>query len=336
MFSFALAASMATAGCGDDEGGTARTPDSGVKTDGAAAAGTGGAADTGGSTDTGGTPSACAPKTPGTYSSPSYSTNAAIELQLRTQTAAFLKPMRDAAMDLAMKPKAADMKALFDAGTPSLRSLTTSYYASEIDAWLAAFEAAAGNTWKPAEPPPATGGKYGADIFTPAGIDIRQPIEKGMFAATHYNRALALMNGAVTDATVDRMIALFGSHPSFPAHEAMPANPDTWTATYVKRRTKQDDTAGIYFKIKNTVIEAQAAAAAGASCDTTLKAALKTLRESWERVLFATVIYYANDARAKLTKDNATEADVSGGLHGMGEAIGFVHGFVDCPLPAAW
>lgn len=285
----------------------------------------------GGSPDAGTVPSACAPKIPGTYGSPNFATNAAAELQLRAQTTAFLQPMRAAAMDLALRPKAADMKALFEMGMPSLRALTTSYYAPTIDVWLVAFEAAAGNSWKPAEPPPATGGKYGADIFTPDGVDIRQPIEKGMFGATHYNQALVLMDGSVTTATVDRLLALFGSSPSFPAHDAMLMPADTWAAVYAKRRTKAGDVSGMYFKIKSTFVAAQAAAEGGAPCAETLRATLQALKESWEKVIFSTVIYYANDARVKLTKDAATEADIYKGLHAIGEAIGFVHGFRGLP-----
>jgi hypothetical protein len=310
-----LSSLLALAACQDGAGGSTPAADAAA-----------GAAPDGGSP----VPAVCRPRTPDAYPGGAFAANAADDLALRARFTAFLKPMRDAAADLALVPRAADLEALFEAGTPSLRSLTSAYYAPKIETWLAAFEAAAGKTWMPAEPPPATGGKFGADIYTRDGVDIRQAIEKGMFGATFYNQALALMKGPVSAATVDRLVALYGAHPSFPMNDnaMMTDNPDVWAAQYAKRRTKKDAPApGLYLQIKGDLVAAHAAAEGGAACEAVLRASLKSFREGWERVLFATVIYYANDAKVKLTKDNATAAEISGGLHSVGEALSFTHGF---------
>jgi hypothetical protein len=321
-----MAASLASlslvAACDDDRGGTPSVDANGVPE------GDGGVAD--GPLAAGGSTGACAPATPGTYGGADFATNAAAELKLRDQLTAFLKPMREAAMDLALMPKASDLKDLFEAGTPSLRSITTSYYAPEIEGWLDTFEAAAGHMWMPTEPPPVSGGKYGPDIFSAEGLDIRQAIEKGMFAATFYNQALKLMKEPVTAATVDRLVALYGASPSFPAHDTAVMPGDTGAATYAKRRTKPDSP-GIYFEIKADLVAAQAAARAGTGCEAALRTALESFRKRWEQVLFATVIYYAHDAKQKLISDNPTAAAISGGLHSIGEGLAFVHGFRGLP-----
>jgi hypothetical protein len=279
--------------------------------------------------------SACAPANLATYTSASYDTNAAAELGVRQSFSAFLQPMRDAAMDLTKKPTAAELKAIYDMGMPTLRSITTGYYAGKIDEWLGVFEAAAGNMWTPAEPPPATGGKYlMGDIYSKEGLDIRQAIEKGMFGAAFYNHALTLMSGQVSPATVDRLIAIFGAHPTFPKDDgAMAMNRDIWVASYAKRRTNPAApmSSGIYYQIKANFIAAQAAAAGGASCTTELQAALKSLRDNWEKALFATVIYYANDTKTKLGQ--VMDMNFGPALHNIGEASSFVHGYR--MLPAA-
>jgi hypothetical protein len=267
--------------------------------------------------------SACAPADPERYDDTRYQSNAIVELGLRAAQDAFMMPMREAGADATLKPTAARLRALFDQGPPSLRSITTPYYAGQVDAWLDLFEASAGNSWTPAEPPPATGGKLGVDIFSPQGLDIRQAIDKGMFSASFYNRAVALMNGTVTAATVDRILALYGTHPSFSMGDAGAGSADVGAAVYAKRRTDPAAaTPGVYRRIKRDLVAAQAAAAMGAACATELGDALRRIRDDWERTLLATTVYYANDAKTRLGR-----LEVAGALHSLGEGLGFVHGF---------
>lgn len=276
-----------------------------------------------GGASTGGPASACAPADPDRYPSAGYQSNAIIELGIRAAHEAFMLPMRMAGSDGTSKPTATQLKALFDSGPPSLRSITTPYFAARIDGWLALFEASAGNSWTPAEPPPATGGKLGVDIYSKEGLDIRQAIDKGMFSAAFYNHAVKLMNGPVTPATIDRILALFGTHPSFSMGDAGAGSVDIWAAVYARRRTNPNASSpGLYRRIQRNLIAAQAAAGGGADCQDELQTALRAIREDWERTLLATTLFYANDAKTKLGMLN-----VAGALHSLGEGLGFAHGF---------
>lgn len=269
---------------------------------------------------------------PTSYDSPSYDSNTSSERDLRTRFKAFLQPMRDAEANLAVKPSAAELTALYEAGSPSLRSLTSSYYQAKADALIAAFAAAAGNTWTPAGTPSGPGGKYGAYIFTADGTDLRQAIEKGLFGAAFYRHALTLLDAPITGATVDRIIESFGAHASFPGDTAAAQHPDEFAAAYAKRRDRRDaQNPGVYLNFKNAAIRAQAAIAAGSACDAQRDEALRTMRGEWERALAATTIFYFNDAIKKLSATAPTATDMASGLHGYGEGVGFIHGFRTLP-----
>lgn len=269
---------------------------------------------------------------PGSYDSPSYDTNTVVERDVRTRFKAFLQPMRDAEANLAIKPTAAELTALYEAGSPSLRSLSSSYYQTKVDALIAAFAAAAGNTWTPTAPPSGPGGKYGANIFSADGTDLRQAIEKGLFAAAFYRHALTLLDAPITESTIDRSIASFGAHASFPGDTAAAQNPDEFSAAYAKRRDKRDpQNPGVYLRFKNAAIQARAAIAAGDGCIAERDQALQAMRGEWERALAATTIYYFNDTIKKLSATAPTAADLAAGLHGYGEGVGFIHGFRTLP-----
>jgi hypothetical protein len=270
----------------------------------------------------------CAPSDPDSYPSERYLDNALIELGLRAAHDAFMLPMRAAGADVAMKPTAMQLRALYQAGPPSVKSITTPAFAAQVEEWLALFEASAGQPWMPADPPPATGGKLGTDIFSRDGLDIRQAIDKGLFAAAFYNHAATLMGGAVTPATIDRILAIFGSHPSFSTGDGGAATADVWSAVYARRRTDpRAPSPGIYLRIKRNLIAARAAAAAGGACATELQGALRAVREDWEQALLATTLFYASDARTKLGQANAAAA-----LHSLGEGLGFAYGFRMMPV----
>lgn len=277
---------------------------------------------------------ACELELPAAYPAADFATSAAEELALRQRLSTFTQPMKDAEADLAVKPAATELQAGFAAGEPSLASVTSTYYAGVISGLVQAFAASAGETWAPADPPPATGGKFGSYIFAADGRDIRQHVEKGLFGAAFYNRAAQLAaSGDASPATVDRIVALFGSSPEFPAHAEEPATPDVLAAVYTKRRSAPGDAQALYPTIRDALIEARTAAAQGPDCDVEREQALQRALQAWEKALFATVIYYAADASAKLQKAEPTEADVSSALHGLGEAAGFVHGFRQLAQP---
>jgi hypothetical protein len=260
--------------------------------------------------------SSCGLVVPDAYDGVSFTSNAAVELDVRARFNAWQAPMRAADSSLAVKPTATEIAALYDAGNPSLRSLSSAYYAGKMDGWFTAFEAAAGNTWTPAEPPTGPGGQYGGVptggttaatwLFSARGTDLRQATEKGSFASMHFAQAYALMTGTVTPATVDRILAWYGAHPDFPhsdkGGDGGVTNPDVWTAQYAKRRDdKSNPTAGYYRTIKASFIR--------------------------EKTLMATVVFYLHDAIKKASVSSPTPGDLGAALHGYGELTAFVHGF---------
>ncbi|MBL8632557.1 MAG: DUF4856 domain-containing protein [Myxococcales bacterium] len=269
---------------------------------------------------------------PDSYQSDSYDQNTVVEREVRTRFKAMLQPLKDAEASLSVKPSQTELMALWNAGNPSLRSLTSSYYAPRVETLFAAFEKAAGNNWTPTAIPSGTGGKFGSYIFSAQGVDLRQGIEKGMFAAALYNHALSLLSQPVSVATLDRLIAIFGAHASFPADTAAMQHPDEFVAAYAKRRDKRDPlNPGPYLKIKQAMIRAQAALQKGSACTGEVSASLQVFRTEWERATFQTVIYYLNDASKKLSAAAPTAADQSAALHALGEAVGFVHGWRQLP-----
>jgi hypothetical protein len=292
-----------------------------------------------------GTPSSCGLVIPDAYDGTSFAVNAAEELDVRARFNALLAPMKSAESNLAVRPTAEELEQLFDDGSPSLRSLTTPYYAGKIHGWLVAFAAAAGNEWTPSEPPSGPGGRYGGIptggttaaywIFSARGTDLRQAIEKGMFGAMQYARAHALMRQARTPADVDRVLALYGAHPDFPQSDkggdgGVP-NPDVWTAQYAKRRDdKSKPEPGLYRRIKEHFVRAQAAAKRG-DCQADLDDALSDLRKDWEKTIFATVVFYLHDAIKKASVSSPTAGDLAAALHSYGELVAFVHGWRTLP-----
>lgn len=329
-------------GGGDDGGTTSGTTTSTTTT--TTSAGGGGAGGAGGAGGSTGDP--CAPTDLDTYDGAAFAANTGAEYALRDQLGALNALMRSAEQDLAVLPTVAELTALYEAGTPSLRSVTTAYYDGALTDFFADFEAAAGDVWTPASPPMGPGGQYGAYIFSAYGIDLRQAVEKGLFGAAFYNHALTLAGAATDEASLDRLLATFGAHPTFPgdsetADPALNPNPDRIGAQYAERRSPKDPSdpsrpadpanPGPYFRIKEGFIRAQAAIRGGAACDEIRDEAIQQILVEWERVNAGTVIYYLNSAAILLTKDNATVADLSSGLHGYGEATSFLRGFRGLP-----
>ncbi|MEW5737732.1 MAG: hypothetical protein AB1938_02340 [Myxococcota bacterium] len=270
-----------------------------------------------------------------TYPDEGFATNAAAELSLRAQLKALNDRMKAAEADLLVKPTAAELQALYEAGSPSLSSVAAPSFSATMPALFTAFEAAAGNTWTPAEPPVGAGGQFGTWIFSERGVDLRQAEEKGFFGAGHYAEAVQLMKGDVTPATVDRILALYGANPSFPMDDKAMVNPDVHSAVYAKRRTNPAAaTPGPYLAIKRAFIDARAAAAKGTACAATRDQAFATIRAEWERALIGTVVFYLNDAAAKLERNNATAAEKASAQHGYGEGVAFLQGLRAVPPDA--
>jgi hypothetical protein len=128
-----------------------------------------------------------------------------------------------------------------------------------------------------------------------------------------------------TPAAVDKAVALFGAHASFPGNDSDPAHPDVLAAKYAERRdAKETNKPGPYLKFKDAATRAQAALKAGDACKTESEAAIRDLRLAWETALMGTFIYYLAAGGPEL--DAADTTKWSGALKDYGEAAGIPDG----------
>ncbi|MBX3191282.1 MAG: hypothetical protein KF819_30070 [Labilithrix sp.] len=321
VFLASAAAGMLAAACGDDDNVVRNRPDGGVVDAGPIDAAPDAA-------------NPCDITLPPTYDSPGYDTNAAVELGLRNKLDAFLKPMRDAENDFAdggapAPVTKAQLVTLYTDGNPNIKGITTVFYQPKVDAWFGEYEEAfTAGPFTPTDPPPAKGGTYGKWVMSARAVDLHQAIEKGTYVAGFYNHALGVLSsGPITEATIDRLIAAFGAHPSFPGDPAALQNKDVNSAALAARRSRDPALTGPYVKMKQAAIKAKASIAAGAKCAADRDAAIKTFLSEWERSSYATVIFDFNDIIAdKLSPGKFAEA-----LHAYGEGIGLIAGFRTIP-----
>ena len=286
---------------------------------------------------------ACGVPIPATYDSPNFTVNAKEELDFKTAVLAINDKMKSAEGPTPLTVTTADLNALFTAGTPSLRSIATAYAQATLDTYFAQFGDAATKTWRPEDVEAdggvdggsdggvPTGGKYdNASIVNAVGVDLREASQKVLLDGALYNYALQLASGAVTEATVDRLLALFGATPKF-ANSSDPdagADADALIAEYAGKRDNKTGTPGPYRKMRTALLVAKAAAAADSPCKADLDGALKIYFLEWEKTAYATVIYYLNQAAT-----NAIAIPQKGqlALLAYGEALGFVESFKGIP-----
>jgi hypothetical protein len=235
----------------------------------------------------------------------------------------------------------ADLQAIFTAGPPSLRSIATASAQSTVDTYFTQFGDSATKTWKPedvdgdAEAGVASGGKYAnASIVNAFGLDLRAATSSVLLNGSLYNYALALSTGAITSATIDRLLALYGATPALldaaggDAGDAG-ADVDQLMAAFASNRDSKINAPGPYRKIRSALLIAKAAATAGADkCRTDLDAALSIYFSEWEKTSSLTVIYYLNLAGAKAV---ALPQEGSAALQAYGAAVGFAQSFKGIP-----
>jgi hypothetical protein len=320
-----LSVTAVFAACGDDTAIVRSRPDGGAA-DGASDALADGAPGT----------LSCGVAVPATYESPAFATNATEELALRANILAIDDKLRSAEGAGAAAVTAAELRALFTAGAPSLRSVATAFAQSTVDTYLTQAGDAVGKTWTPADAEAdggaLVGGKYdGASLYSPIGVNLREATRKVLLNGALYNYALSLATGAVTEATVDRLLALFGASPKFTNSGDLDAGTDSdqLIAEYAaKRDNKASSTPGPYRKIKGALLVMKAAAAGGDKCRADLDSALKIFFLEWEKTAYATVIFYLNEAATNAT---AAPPKSEAALRGFGEALGFVQSFRGIP-----
>ncbi|MDX2135605.1 MAG: hypothetical protein SFV52_12480 [Saprospiraceae bacterium] len=216
------------------------------------------------------------------------------------------------------------------AGNPTLVSITTPYYAGRLNGasgFLQELANASGTAYVPG-PPTGQGGVFADYLFDENGLEMEQMIEKGLFAAMLYKHFNELTHSTITDATVDRMLSIFGAHPDFPnSYQASKhANPDVFSANYAARRDKNDGN-GFYTRIRDQFIKLQAAVRAGSDYNRERDEAIEEIRSLLEKSSAATVINYCYATISRLSATNPTDADKGAALHAYGEAVGFMHGW---------
>jgi hypothetical protein len=219
---------------------------------------------------------------------------------------------------------------LFTTGTPSLKSVSTTYYAGKLEGetgWLAELAKASGGTYTPGVPT-GEGGTFGGYLFDENGLEMEQLIEKGQFGAVLYKHATELLSGTITPATVDQVMAILGTNPTFPSSNdaTKHAKPDAFMAVYAARRDKNDGN-GFYSQLKNNFIKLQAATKAGADYKQEQDEAIAAIKLTWEKVNAATVINYCHAVTTTMSKTSPTDAEKAAALHAYGECVGFIHGW---------
>lgn len=324
----ALGVAAAVAACGDDDNIVRERPDGGsaeASIDAAVEAGPG--------------TLACGVTVPATYESPNFAVNAKAELDMKARFTELQQKMKSAEGTGTAVVTAAELNAIFTAGTPSLRFVSTAAAQARVDDYITQFGAiavAGGKTWTPAdataEAGAPNGGKYeSANIFSATGVDLREGIAKTLLGGALYNHAVALSTGAITEATVDQFLAVFGATTKLANRTDADAGldeKDELVAEYAARRDSKVGAPGPYRKIKGALLVAKAAAAGGEKCRADLDAALKVYFKEWEKASYLTVIFYLNAAASSAT---ANPIKGAAALQGFGEAAGFVQSFKGIP-----
>lgn len=264
---------------------------------------------------------------PDEYDGSSFAVNAATELEVVNQLgqmATYLEEGRDPGFPLSSTTLTID----FSNGSPSLSSLSSTYYRGLIEQWIPEVSAASGKTYSFDDAPNGDGGVIEGYLFDENGLELQQMIEKGMYGAVLYRYAISLMRGTIDVTTSDRLIAIFGAHPDFAnsGNADLHNNPDRFIAKYAARRDPADGT-GFYTRMQDAFILLQAATQAGADYQPEMQEALEAIQENWEKANAATVINYLSSAISTLSSSSPSDEDIAGAIHSYSEAVGFLHGW---------
>lgn len=257
---------------------------------------------------------------PVAYDGSSFETNAATELTVRTE----LSNLRNEIFKGRTGEQVSEATAL--AALNQVLPVTTNYYSELVtSSYVPNLIAISGGQRAVLG---TNGGVYGAYLLSKDGIEYEQLIEKGLFGAALYNHAVSLLNGPITAATSDQVLAAFGANPSFPSSNngSLHQDPDGWMATYAARRDKNDGQ-GLYTQMQNELIKLQAAANAGSGFVTEQNEAAAAILTTWEKANAATVINYLHAVISKLSATSIDENAQASAMHSFSEAVGFLHGF---------
>lgn len=273
------------------------------------------------------------------YDSTGYAANVVTESQVRAQLAALTRQMQvgrhmDSAVTLAA------LQTLYNRTT--LRAVTGATYQAKVDTALRELARASGKgvryAWENAPNgdggviPTTVGGRTGY-LYDEHVLEMEQVVEKGLFAAAMYNHAVSLISaGNITEATIDRLVEIYGAKPGFGNNERnSDPNRDRFSAQYAARRSDTANANSLYAQIKRNLITAKAAVKAGSAFNRQRDKALADFKLNWEKALAATVINYCHSTLDGLRAPNRDDGIVTGAMHAYSEAVGFLSGWKAVP-----
>jgi len=253
---------------------------------------------------------------PDTYTSANYATNTITEAEVINELDGLVEALNNAEAENVDGPIT----------YPStLRSITATDYETKVDAWLAEIVKASGEDFDLENAPTGEGGILGTRLLDEHGLELEQMVEKGSFGAALYNHAWSVLTSPISPASVDQVVAIFGTGPDFDADEA------DFAANYAKRRSDNDAETGFFYAIRDNLIVARAAAEAGPEYQAELNNSLVNFLNLWELSNFATVIFYANTAKNQIQQAGDDPVALGNAMHAYAEAVGFTAGWRGLP-----
>lgn len=300
--------------------------------------------------DTTNNDSACA-VTPGEWSAEGFETNAAEALALHAALDALQGDLMNGAEQATWgdtptaAPTEAEVVAAYEAGTPSLASVTPpaldTLVRQTFTDWTAAlaedpatylFIDVDGTAWVATgaggmhERPAADDGTRRFRAYSAGGAELRQLVDKGLFVGSMYNYALGLTEGTITPATVQAIAAAWGANPTLTPVVAEGEVDNEGSAHYSQSMGFYDETAA--------ALTAAQAYAADEACTAERDAALVDVFRLWEEAMFARGTYYGG-APVRATLDPTDAETVLGPLHGLTEGLGLILGLRGIADPAS-
>ncbi|MCX6141339.1 MAG: hypothetical protein NTX15_11030 [Candidatus Kapabacteria bacterium] len=264
---------------------------------------------------------------PATYDSTSFAINASAETALLDGLEGLIEALEEGRTGGVLLNEA-EIFSKFDALSASIDPATRSAMRSSVQV---AINASGGTyDWTKDASGNGKGGVYGAYLFTAEGLDATEFVEKQLFSTLLLYRMNGLVQGTITPATIDRLVAVVGAHPVFKNSDKADIHPDRFVAAYAARRDMNDGN-GFYTKLAAALRKAQAAAKAGSSYSGDLNSAVKDFRVQWERALMATTVNYLFTVISKLSATTVDDATRASAIHSFGEAAGLLKGFSYIP-----
>ncbi|GAB4395508.1 MAG: hypothetical protein OHK0053_03980 [Microscillaceae bacterium] len=248
---------------------------------------------------------------PTTYNSPNFVNNTQAENTVLTELGNLVTAMNNA-----------------ETGTTdpiaypaNLKAITRTTYATKIESWLLELVKGAGQTFDLENAPAGDGGMLGTRLLDENGLELEQMIEKGSFGAALYNHALAVLSQPISEADIDRLVRILGTDASFDPNTAK------FSALYAKRRSDNSAQTGFFYDLKQNLLTAKAALAAGPEYQPEFNASLTEFLINWEKSNFATVIFYCFTAKSGFQNSNNDPTALGNALHAYAEGVGFTAGW---------